>query len=176
MITTCDYLGIHVDEIEKAAKTCEDAMEHLGFSIDEIDDMNEYAKDEFEEVGSLSDITNSIIGAYFHATEYMVNKRFPRLGVRYYVNGWDSDFYVDEPEQLDADEIREDWEYALNSMSYGKIAKAIEWGFTDDDLIELMRLHKADICREEIEDLLTDCNFYTECSDWHDGNYIIRED
>lgn len=60
MQTTCQFLGIHTEEIESAAKSCEAAMEKLGFTIDEIDDMNDYAKQELEEIGSWSDITNSI--------------------------------------------------------------------------------------------------------------------
>ena len=78
--------------------------------------------------------------------------------------------------EMDEDWVRENWESALNSMPYGKIAETIEWGFTDGDLQELMRLHKAGIFREKIEDLLTDCNFHYECGEWSEGNYVIRED
>lgn len=69
------------------------------------------------------------------------------------------------------------WQEVLESpMPYERISSEIEWGFTDEDLQELMRLHKENVCREKIEDLLEDCNFHTECGNWHDGNYIIRED
>lgn len=175
--STCNFLGIYVDDIERAAEACESAMERLGFSLDEIDDMNDYAKQDLdEEWGGLEDITNRIIDAYFRATEYMIRDRFPSLGIHSYVNGSCSSFDVDEPEEMAEDAIRSDWETALNTMPYSTIAKEIEWGFTDEDLRELMRLHEAGRCREQIEDLLSDCNFHTECADWHDGNYIIRED
>lgn len=175
--TTCDFLGIHPDEIERASAMCETAMENLGFSSAEIDDMNDYAKQELdEEWGGIDDITNRIISAYFRAAEYMIHERFPSLGVDYYVNGYCSSFDVDEPEHMTEDEIRADWEKALNVMTYGDIAKEIEWGFTDEDLQELMRLHKAGICRQQIEDLLDDCNFHTESDDWHDGNYVLRDE
>ena len=175
-ITTCAFLGIYVDSIERAAATCEEAMERLGFDVSEIDDMNDYAKQELdEEWGGLDDITNRIISAYFRATEYMIHERVPSLGVNYYVNGYCSSFDVDELEQMTEDEIRADWEKALNSMTYSEIAKEIGWGFTDEDLQELMQLHKAGVCRQQIEDLLDDCNFHTESADWHDGNYEMEE-
>ena len=113
MSTTCEFLGIYVDTIERAVKECEDAMERLGFDMSEIDDMNDYAKSDFEEIGSLSDITNSIIDAYYSAAEYMIHKKYPNLTVEYYVDGYCSSFYVDEPEHMTEDEIREDWAKAL---------------------------------------------------------------
>ena len=77
---------------------------------------------------------------------------------------------------LTEQEIRDDWEAALESeMDYSEIAHAIRWGFSRDDLNTLMQLHREDRFRGKIEDLLTDCNFHTECSDWHDENYIIRD-
>lgn len=174
--TTCHFLGIYTDEIERASRMCEDAMERLGFSIDEIDDMNDYAKQELdEEWGGLDDITNRIIGAYFRAAEYMIHERFPSIDVNFYVNGACSDFDVEELQHMDEDAIRADWEKALNTMKYSEIAKEIEWGFTDEDLRELMRLHKAGVCRQQIEDLLDDCNFHTESADWNEGNYEMEE-
>lgn len=77
---------------------------------------------------------------------------------------------------LSEQEIIDDWEAALESeMDYSEIAHAIGWGFTRNDLEELMRLHQENICRSKIEDLLEDCNFHTECGAWHDGEYYIRE-
>lgn len=72
-------------------------------------------------------------------------------------------------------EIRSNWEEALNALPYGEIAARIGWGFSTEDLQELMRLHKENICREKIEDLLEDCNFHYECGEWHDGNYVLYE-
>lgn len=108
MITTCQYLGIYVDSIEKAAKQCEDLMERLGFSISEIDDMNEYAKDDIEDTAVFSEITNCIIRAYFSATEYMIHEKYPALGVHYHVDGYCSSIKADEPKKLTEDEIRND--------------------------------------------------------------------
>ena len=176
MITTCAFLGIYVDSIERASEQCEDAMEKLGFDIDEIDDMNDYAKEELQEYCDFSDITNSIIAAYYRATEYMIHQKYPTLAVNYYVDGYCSSFDVDEPEDLTEDEIRENWEHALETLPYGEISEKNEWGFTREDLETLMELHRQNKHREKIEDLLEDCNFHTECGEWHDGNYIIRED
>lgn len=78
----------------------------------------------------------------------------------------------DEDEQY----IRANWETVLNSkMEATDISCAIRWGFYQEDLAELMRLHQADICREKIEDLLTDCNFHSVCSAWSDGDYSLPE-
>lgn len=174
--TTCQFLGIYTDAIERAARQCEQAMSKLGFDVSEIDDMNDYAKQELdEEWGGVDSITNRIIGAYYRAAEYMIHEKYPALGVDYYVNCDDSSFIVDELAHMTEDEIRADWETALNTMTYGDIASEIGWGFTDEDLRELMRLHKAGCCRKQIEDLLTDCNFHTESCAWHEGNYMILE-
>lgn len=84
---------------------------------------------------------------------------------------------IDDVEDIGEDYIRENWEKMLESpVGYEYIARKIGWGFTHEDLQELMRLHKAGKYREKIEDLLTDCNFHTECADWSEGNYVLRED
>ena len=85
---------------------------------------------------------------------------------------------ADEAEDWDSDEyIREHWDDILNSdKTYSEIAYAIRWGFSRGDLLELMRLHKENRNRQKIEDLLEDCNFHFECGNWHNGNYVIRED
>lgn len=80
-------------------------------------------------------------------------------------------------DKFDEDFIRNNWQRVLKcSMPYNEIAHTIRWGFSRADLEELMRLHKENICRNKIEDLLEDCNFHTECGNWHDGNYVLRED
>lgn len=176
MMNTLTFLGIYADSIERASEQCEEAMEKLGFSIAEIDDMNDYAKQELdEEYGGLSDITNRIISAYYRAAEYMIHEKFPSLSVSCYVDGYCSTFEVDDPPEMTEQEIRSNWEEALNALPYGEIAAKIGWGFSTEDLQELMRLHKENICRKKIEDLLEDCNFHYECGEWHDGNYVLYE-
>ena len=84
---------------------------------------------------------------------------------------------LDDSDDLDEDYIREKWQEVLESpMDYVDISRAIGWGFTHEDLETLMQLHKDGKYREKIEDLLTDCNFHTECTDWSEGNYVLRED
>lgn len=176
MQTTCQFFGIHTDEIESAAKSCEDAMEKLGFTVDEIDDMYDFAKQSFEEIGSLSDITNSIISCLFSHTETSIREKFPHLRVDYYVDGYCSSFDVeDPPDPMTEEEIRADWKKALDTMNYGKISRTIEWGFCPEDLRKLMQLHQADKHREKIEDLLTDCNFHSFCACLSDGDYAGAE-
>lgn len=84
---------------------------------------------------------------------------------------------IDDVDDMNEDYIRENWDEVLSSdIEYSDIAHGIGWGFTHEDLQELMELHKAGKHREKIEDLLTDCNFHTECADWSEGNYVLRED
>lgn len=71
---------------------------------------------------------------------------------------------------MTATEIRKDWFRALDNK--GKWSSAtIEWGFTDQDLFVLCCLHEAGFFREEIIDLLEDCNFHTECGLLDEGKY-----
>ena len=69
-------------------------------------------------------------------------------------------------------EIRSDWSAALASVEEGEeLSMAIGWGFTDEDIKELARLHKAKQHQEKIECLLVDCNFITAACDFGQGNY-----
>jgi hypothetical protein len=81
---------------------------------------------------------------------------------------------LDASDNLDEDYIRQNWEEVLSSdIDYSNIAHGIGWGFTHEDLETLMQLHKDGKYREKIEDLLTDCNFHSECSAWSDGDYRL---
>lgn len=83
---------------------------------------------------------------------------------------------LNDSDDLDEDYIRENWEEVLSSnIDYSDIAHGIGWGFTDEDLHTLMQLHKDGKYREKIEDLLTDCNFHSECAAWSEGDYTIKE-
>jgi hypothetical protein len=77
---------------------------------------------------------------------------------------------------IDEQYVREHWEDVLKSnVDYSDISHAIGWVFYREDLETLMALHKQNKHRQKIEDLLEDCNYHTECGDWHDGNYVINE-
>lgn len=72
----------------------------------------------------------------------------------------------------DAADIRKDWAQALRSVKRGtELSYRIDFGFSEVDISELAKLHKKNKFRRKIEDLLTDCNFHTECSDFDDGLY-----
>lgn len=172
MITTCKLLGIYPDAIDDAVESCENALKKLGFSDDEISDFYDMAEAELEEIGIWSEITNSIISAFFHTARDMILQKFPVLGVSYYVNCHDSSFTVgDLPGLMTEEEIRADWEKALNTMNYSDISRTIRWGFTPEDLRELMRLHRGCIQWPKIEDLLEDCNFHTFCGCLSEDDY-----
>lgn len=60
--------------------------------------------------------------------------------------------------------IRLDFANALRNVRQGEaLSGKLGWGFAPDDLMELMKLHKSNKFRKKIEDLLTDCNFHSEC-------------
>ena len=70
------------------------------------------------------------------------------------------------------EESRQDWSAALASVEEGEdLSMDIGWCFTDDDIKELAKLHKANQHREKIESLLVDCNFITEACDFNAGKY-----
>lgn len=69
-------------------------------------------------------------------------------------------------------EIRSDWAAALRSVKYGyELSKWIDYGFYDEDIVELAKLHKRNRFRRKIEDLLEDCNFHYECGKFADHDY-----
>ena len=71
-----------------------------------------------------------------------------------------------------AAETRKDWGKALKSVKNGTdLSGIISWSFSDKDISELAKLHKANKYREKIEDLLEDCNFHAECGAFADGRY-----
>jgi hypothetical protein len=68
--------------------------------------------------------------------------------------------------------VRRDFLSALKSVKDGSdLSSILNYRFSDDDLKHLAKLHKANKCRKKIEDLLTDCNFHSECSDFYRKNY-----
>lgn len=68
--------------------------------------------------------------------------------------------------------IRQDWLSALKGVKKGwTLSGDIGWGFYPDDIKQLAQLHKSNKCRRKIEELLEDCNFHTECSDFSSGSY-----
>ena len=76
----------------------------------------------------------------------------------------------------DAVLIRKDWAAALKSVKHGReLSRRIEYGFSGNDLMALARLHKANRYRKKIEQLLTDCNFHTECCQFSEGDYSVLD-
>ena len=73
---------------------------------------------------------------------------------------------------LSGNDIRNNFEYALSVVDNGSdLSKILEWHLSKEDISNLAKLHKANIYRDKIEDLLTDCNFHYECSQFSKGNY-----
>lgn len=80
--------------------------------------------------------------------------------------------YIDLDKALNAANIRSDFASALKQIKKGSdLSGTLDYGFSDKDITNLAKLHKANRYRRKIEDLLEDCNFHTECYDFTEGNY-----
>lgn len=70
--------------------------------------------------------------------------------------------------------ITDNWEKALRGMQVEKLAKDLNYSFSQDEIKELALLHKTStkrIVKKRIEELLTYCNFHYESDSLYDGNY-----
>ena len=92
------FWGIYEEEINNAVDTSELAMKREGFTEKEIEEMNDMVIEQLEECGDWSNITNSIIDAYFTVTADLIKQRGLGVDVSYYVNGMDSHFYINGEE------------------------------------------------------------------------------
>ena len=67
--------------------------------------------------------------------------------------------------------IRSDFYLALSKVKSGSdLASDLDYSFSNYDLLQLAKLHKANKCRKKIENLLTACNYHYEC-----GRFIRKE-
>lgn len=68
--------------------------------------------------------------------------------------------------------IRINFEKTLAKCEYGRdLSEPLDYGFTDEEITELAKLHKANKYRGKIEDLLEDCNFHYECAKFREHDY-----
>lgn len=68
--------------------------------------------------------------------------------------------------------IRKDWATALRRAKKGTdLSHKIRYALSKADIKELAKLHLSNKFRRKIEDLLEDCNFHAENSDFIDGKY-----
>ena len=69
-------------------------------------------------------------------------------------------------------DVRLNFDKALSEVEYGSdLSLILDFGFSDKDIIELAKLHKANKYRDKIECLLEDCNFHTVSKSLREGNY-----
>ena len=92
------FLGIYEEEINNAVDTSELAMKREGFTEKEIEEMNDMVIEQLEECGDWSNITSSIIDAYFTVAADLIKQRGLGVNVSYYINGMDSHFYINGEE------------------------------------------------------------------------------
>lgn len=93
-----NYLGIYEEAINNAIETCEEAMRSLNFTDKEIDELHDIAFEDLKDIGVWTDITNSIICAYFTTTSGIINDKFPEIETDFYINCDDSHFYINNEE------------------------------------------------------------------------------
>ena len=94
-MTTLDYIGIHNDDIEHAARIVEDVMKECGFDEIQIDGMYENFKEGLSFCESFwDDPTNTIIDCLFNTASEFIESRTDKT-TDFYVNGWDSHFSVE---------------------------------------------------------------------------------
>ncbi|MBR6476405.1 MAG: hypothetical protein IKS98_13315 [Lachnospiraceae bacterium] len=71
---------------------------------------------------------------------------------------------IDFDKCYDDARIRLHFSEALKSVNEGSdLAALLGYSFSPDDLMELMELHKKNMFRKKIEDMLTGANFHGEC-------------
>lgn len=69
-------------------------------------------------------------------------------------------------------EIRRNFDEALASVKRGTdLSSELDYCFSNDDLCQLIKLHKQNKHRSKIESLLTDCNFHYVCGLLHKHKY-----
>ena len=95
MISNLHFLRIYEDAINNAIESAENLLklEEFGFNDDDIDNMNAMAFECLIDNGSFSNITDSIIYAYFSSARAYVNKKYPEAQIDYYINSNDSYLY-----------------------------------------------------------------------------------
>lgn len=68
--------------------------------------------------------------------------------------------------------IRKDFAAALKAVKKGyDLSSDLRYSLSDDDLMQLAKLHKANRFRKKIEELLKDCTCHEECDLMSSGDY-----
>ena len=68
--------------------------------------------------------------------------------------------------------IRKDFVAALKAVKKGyDLSSDLRYSLSDDDLMQLAKLHKANRFRKKIEELLKDCTCHEECDLMSSGDY-----
>lgn len=106
--------------------------------------------------------------AYLDAGIKVINNEFE-------LNNGETSEYTLECEQKElATMIRANFSAAFNIVQNGaELSYILDYGFSNADILQLMSLYRIDTAnkyRTKILDLLSDCNFHTEC------NYLLDED
>lgn len=91
-----NMIGIYPEAINSAINKCCSALDQ--YNCDPKNKIHDYAEEILTETGKWSNITNSIIEAYFQATQYLLKRKKKNLKVEYYVNCNDSHLYINQEE------------------------------------------------------------------------------
>lgn len=116
------------------------------YVVDQYDDVIFIGTDE----ECLAVLNNNIHAVAIRDTRYRKNA-IEKMAMR-----------LSEREEMTEAEVRKDWYTALGKVRYGvELSKIIDYGFGFQDLIVLGILHRNNMFREKIENLLEDCNYNT---------------
>lgn len=94
MISNLQYLCIYETAINKAIKKSEKLLAYFNFLEKDIEEMHRLAFERLIDCGDFSNITNSIIYAYFYTATDIIKRRFPDKEMDYYINCEDSHLYL----------------------------------------------------------------------------------
>lgn len=96
MISGCEIFGIYPDAINRAYEIAMNQLDKFGIPSNYFDtDMQE----ELEESIDPNNISNSLIFVIFRTLEnYLEDNGFDEDRIDFYVNGFDSHFYIDKEE------------------------------------------------------------------------------
>lgn len=193
-IRILDVLGLCVNDIEHAYEACDNALTQVLLES-ELDTFEDRLAENLKYTESFS-LTNSLIVAMFELTEEIIREHYPELAPTYYVNGYNSHFYINDDNVfedlydggVDADTIKKIVKADLltkTGLSSQQICEIYKFGATTDgecrsidDLIKSYDNGNDITIYESVEELGED-NSDNDCRDEDDtdeafGNFLIQ--
>ena len=103
MVTLLDIIGIHEGDISHADSELQDALIEVGLNDEIYDSIVEQLEEAVLNV-QVCELQAAIIEFLYKKAKEMVEERLPNADVHYYINGYDSHFYIDIEDEEDPEE------------------------------------------------------------------------